>query len=202
MNMQPSTGYDPGADEFEAALRRTLHRFDCPATHAVGEYGLGLLDPVQATLVAGHVNECDACRTELQTLRAFLADPMPMPMPVLERARRIVATLFTPAPGLALGGLRGNAASTAGVYEVDNVTLTLGPGPSPGTLIGLVTVVGSLPDQLMGRGVRLIERGGETLTSTVDDLGNFEFAGVTPGQYALEVELPDALVVVQELRID
>jgi hypothetical protein len=186
----------------QGELRRSLYRFDCPEAHALGEYELGVLDPVQRTLVAAHANECDDCRTELQTLRRFLAEPVQMPVPLLERARRMVATLFTPAPGLALGGLRGSAESTTRVYEVEDVTVTVGPGPGPGTLIGLVMVVDSPPDEVAGRGVRLISRDGGALTSTLDDVGNFEFSEVTPGQYALEVELPNSIVVIKELRVD
>jgi len=36
----------------------------------------------------------------------------------------------------------------------------------------------------------------------MDDLGNFEFEDVPAGLYALEIDLPDAQIVVEELRLD
>src|SRR5690349_7941748 len=103
MNMQ-STG---DAQAFEHELRRALYRFDCPDALTLGEYQADLLGPVQRRDVAAHLVDCDECRAELQTLGAFLAQPEPsnVAQPILERARRIVASLFTPGPGLAYSGL-------------------------------------------------------------------------------------------------
>src|SRR5579859_4426748 len=55
---------------------------------------------------------------------------------------------------------------------------------------------------LDGRPVRLLPADGAALTSTVDDLGNFEFEAVAPGPYVLELDLPGALVIIEELRLD
>jgi hypothetical protein len=186
----------------QAALTRTLYRFDCPPAHSLGEYQLDLLDPEPRRQVAAHLVDCDACQLEMQTLRGYLAMPSPMPDSLVQRARRVVATLFRPAPGLAYSGLRGTSAETTRVYQVDDVTLTVGPGQSRGSLVGLVLTAGGELQALEGHTVRLVSIERDALTSALDDLGNFEFDDVPAGIYALELDLPDALIVVEELRVD
>jgi len=86
--------------------------------------------------------------------------------------------------------------------QVEDVTVTVGPGPAAGTLVGLVLVAGAEPQALDGRTIRLIPLDRATLSSSMDDLGNFEFEAVPAGLYALEIDLPDAQVIVEELRLD
>jgi hypothetical protein len=135
-------------------------------------------------------------------LRSYLAMPTTIPESPLEHARRLVATLFRPAPGLAYGGLRGTSEATTRVFQVEDVTVTVGPGQGPGTLVGLVLIAGADPQALDGRAVRLIPTDRRPLSSTIDDLGNFEFEDVPAGLFALEIDLPDAQVVVEELQVD
>src|SRR5438552_18889055 len=139
----------------QGQLRRTLFRFDCPDAHTLGEYQLDLLEPEHRRTIAAHAGDCDACSGELQTLRSYLALPTLIADSPLEHARRLVATLFRPAPGLAYGGLRGTSEATTRVFQVEDVTITVGPGPAVGTLVGLVLVAGAEPQALDGRGVRL-----------------------------------------------
>jgi len=186
----------------QVGLRRMLFRFDCPDAHTLGEYQLDLLEPEHRRSIAAHATDCDACSVELQTLRSYLATPTTIADSPLEHARRMVATLFRPAPGLAYGGLRGTSEATTRVFQVEDVTVTVGPGQGPGTLVGLVLIAGADPQALDGRRVRLIPTDRAPLGSSMDDLGNFEFEDVPAGMYALEIELPDAQVVVEELRLD
>jgi hypothetical protein len=186
----------------QVELRRTLFRFDCPDAHTLGEYQLDLLEPEHRRGVATHAADCDACSVELQTLRSYLAEPTSIADSPLEHARRMVATLFRPAPGLAYGGLRGTSEATTRVFQVEDVTVTVGPGQGAGTLVGLVLWAGTDPQALEGRAVRLIPIDGAALSSSMDDLGNFEFEDVPAGLYALEIDLPDAQIVVEELRLD
>jgi len=187
----------------QIGLRRALYRFDCPDAHILGEYQLDLLDPEHRSRVAAHVLECDACAAELQTLRNYLALPTPVAGSAMQSARRLVATLFQPAAGLAYGGLRGTVEVSSRVFQVEDVTVSVGPGQGRGTLIGLVLMAGRAAQDLAGRAVRLVPTDRGALSSTLDDLGNFEFADVPAGMYALEIELPNALIVViEELRLD
>ena len=191
-----------GYAQIQVELRRSLYRFDCPDAHALGEYQLDLLEPEHHRTIARHAVECDACRLELHTLRSYLALPTAVPESPLEQVRRMVATLFRPAPGLAYGGLRGTSEATTRVFQVEDVTVTVGPGQGRGTLVGLVLVASAEPQALDGRAVRLIPVDRATLSSSMDDLGNFEFENIPAGLYALEIDLPDAQVVVEELRLD
>jgi hypothetical protein len=204
MSMQASSGSQSDPDEIAAFgdwLQRSLYRFDCPDAHTLGEYQLELLEPEHRTRVAAHANECDGCRIELQTLRSYLSTPSDVPEPTFEKVRRVVARLFSPAPGLAYAALRGTTESDARVYLVDDVTITVGPGKSSGTLLGLVMVGDAPADTLAGHEVRLVPSAGSPTRGRLDDLGNFEIEGLSPGAYVLEVDLPGSLVIVEELQV-
>jgi hypothetical protein len=203
MNMQTSSGNPSDPDElagFEGWLTRSLYRFDCPEAHTLGEYALDLVTPERRTAIAGHVIECDECQTELSTLREFLATPTSMPESFAERARRRLATLFMPSAVQAYG-LRGTAESSAQIYEVDGVTITLVPGAESGSLIGLVVSEAVPPEQLEGCEVRLVAMSGLTTTVHLDDLGNFEVEALAPDVYGVEVYLPDDVIVIEALRV-
>jgi hypothetical protein len=202
MSMQGPGGDETGFTHFQQELRRSLYRFDCPDAHTLGEYELDLLHREQRMRIASHVLECEECREELHTLREFLASQPAMPESVIERARRVVATLLTSPPGLAYGGLRGATGSATRVFEAGDVSVTVGPGSTRGSLVGLVVAGDHPPEALAGRSVRLLPRGGPPLASRLDDLGNFEFADLLPDQYAIEIDLPDGIIVIQELRVD
>jgi len=205
--MQASSGSQSDPDEvaaFGGWLQRSLYRFDCPDAHTLGEYQLDLLEPEQRTRVAAHAIECDDCLTELQTLRSYLATPISVPESPLEKVRRVVATLFSPTPlgeVLGYGGLRGTAESDTRIFTVDDVTITVGPGQSSGTLLGLVMVGDAPAETLAGREVRLVPMVGSPTRSRLDDLGNFEIEDISPGAYVLEVDLPGSLVIVEELHV-
>src|SRR5258708_22174826 len=187
--------------QMQGSLRRSLFRFDCPDAHTLGEYQLDLLEPEHRRRIAAHALDCDPCTLELQTLRSYLAMPTSIAESPFEHAKRLIATLFQPAPGLAYGGLRGTSEATTRVFQVEDVTVTVGPGQGSGSLVGLVLIAGTEPQALDGRTVRLMPTDGAALSSSMDDLGNFEFEGVSAGPYALEIALPGAQVVVEELHL-
>jgi hypothetical protein len=188
----------------QAALRHALYRVDCPAAQTLGEYRLELLDPEARTRVAAHAAGCEECHADLEVLRGYLGGPVDEPSPsFVERARRVIASLFKPPPDLAYGGLRGSAPdSGARVFVADDITVTVGRGGEPSTLIGLVIVPSVPADALVGQEVRLVPTDAAPLTSKIDDLGNFEFARVPVGRYALELDLLDTLIVIEELTVD
>jgi hypothetical protein len=202
--MQTSSGNPSDSDElagFEGWLARSLYRFDCPDAHTLGEYALDYLSSEERTRIAQHAAECELCQEELRTLRAFLAAPTRLPDSLAERARRRLATLFEPGAVLAYG-LRGTAEASTRVYTVDGITITIAPGPESGALLGLVVSQTLESEQLAGRQARLVPTAGLPTVVALDDLGNFEVNGLRPGLYALELDLPDDLVVVEELHVD
>lgn len=202
MNMDTSGIDQMGDDAIGQRLVQSLYRFDCPDAQTLGEYELDMLDPVERTRVASHVVDCHECTSDLGELRAFLAQPAAVSEPVLQRARRIVATLLAPQPGLAYGGLRGGSDPSTRLYEAGDVTITLGPGSTSGSVLGLV--VGGTPAtaSLEGRAVRLLNPLGTSADTQLDELGNFEFDDVEAAIYSLEVDLPAGVVVIEALRID
>jgi hypothetical protein len=203
MSMQAEPDDGPSElDELQRHMRETLYRFDCPSAHLLGEYQLDVIEPEQRMQVAAHLTQCDDCRIELQGLRTFLDTPLRMPETLLGRARRLIATLASPTPGLALNGLRGAASSSVRVFEVDDVSVTLGPGYDGHGLIGLLMVTSIPPEQLVGHQAFLVAEGRQTTGATLDDIGNFEFGDVAPGVYTLELELPDTVVVVESVTVD
>jgi len=61
----------------ELALTSKLYRWDCPPTHVIGEYQLGLLSKELTAAVKNHLSMCVLCAAEVATLTGFLAnDPL------------------------------------------------------------------------------------------------------------------------------
>jgi hypothetical protein len=198
--MQASTGDRVDFHDAQAQnkLCRSLFRFDCPDALSLGEY---LLEMPARTRVADHAADCEECRLELHTLRLWLHEPIPLARSLAERARRVVASIFAPAPGPAYGRLRGDVESTTRLFEAPDVSITVAPGQAAGTLIGLVVLAAGSPEAVTDADVRLVGLGGSSVRSIMDDLGQFEFANVAAGSYALEIDLADRVVVVEELRV-
>lgn len=191
----------PGDGPTELWLHRMLYRVDCPPPQRLGEWNLQLLDPDAALGVAQHVRDCDLCKQELDLWRAYARQPVGNPNGGLDTVRRLVARLVPPLAAPALGGLRGSTAPTVQVYEVDEVTITLGHGQTSNDIIGLVLATEHAPEDLVGQPVRLLTRDGPIQVTALDDIGNFNFDGVAPGQAILEIELPTATIVIEELRV-
>ena len=184
-------------NDMPPSLSRLLYRFDCPAPHLLGEYQLDMLEPEQRTRVASHAAECEECSAELRELRAYLAVDPALPQSLVDRLRRVLGSLVTPSPGLALGGVRGTAEATIREYQAENVSVSIGPGVERGSLIGLVTGT----DSASGT-VRLLAGNGVAVTESIDTLGNFELEGIEAGSYTLELELADRVVVLENLQVD
>jgi hypothetical protein len=182
----------------QVGLRQALYRFDCPQPHQLGEYELDVVEPDERLRIASHAADCDLCGAELRMLRQFLATEPPVPVTLFEQARRVIATLLVPRPGLALAGIRG-AETQVRVYQVDGARLSIGPGTTPGSLVGLLVLESA---GLLDGEVLLVPAAGEPQTAPLDELGNFEFDQLPRGTYALEVHLPDQVIIVQELRVD
>jgi len=181
----------------QARLRQALYRFDCPEPHRLGEYELGFVSQEERVQIATHALECSLCTEELQTLRGFLSVEPTIREGVGSQLRRVVAILLAPGQSYSRAGVRG-ADTQLRQYAVDDARLSIGPGPERGSLVGLlVRGAGALAAQ-----ARLIPEHGAAHVAEVDDLGNFEFEGVSGGTYVLEIQLPDEIIVVERLSVD
>jgi hypothetical protein len=183
----------------QVRLRQSLYRFDCPEPHRLGEYELGFVSPEERVQIASHALECPVCMDELHTLRRFLAAEPPLAESCGSQLRRVFATLLSAGPALALGGVRGAAAKLR-QYAIEDARLSIGPGLERGSLIGLlVPGTRELPARAEAR---LLSEDGAHRRAAVDELGNFEFDEVPAGNYVLEIELPDEIIVVEHLAVD
>lgn len=198
------------ADEYRRAQRRLqghLYRFACPSPLVLGEYDLGLLDPMERTRIAAHVVGCPRCAEELRTLRDFLAaeDDM-LPIGAIERMRRIVATLLPPPLRTSpYANLRGADDATTRTYQAGDVTITLDLGApvrrGRTSLVGLLWRNSDDPETVSGSPAVLIDTAGARQMATIDDVGNFTFDDITPGAYQLELTLGDDIITIEGLPI-
>jgi hypothetical protein len=186
----------------QAALRRALYRFDCPTPQTLGEYELGLLTSGPRTQVAAHATECHLCLAELQDLRAFLAAPTDVPESLGARARRLVATLFQPAPELAYGGLRGAESESTRIYQIGSLSLTLTTDAEAHVITGLLLAPDLDASALAGAEVRFAGGGATPRVTHLDNLGNFEIEDLTPAVYDVEIDLPAEVLVVEAVRFE
>lgn len=188
----------------QRGLRRALYRFDCPASHALGEYALRLSAAAESARIAAHLRDCLRCADEFRQIGEFMAadNPAPAPQPG-ERLRRLVATLL-PRPGAAGAfALRGGPDPAPRTYEAEGLTITLdlaAERQGSVTLTGLLTPDGE-GGVVVAAAVVLIAANGTRRDTTADEWGNFAFETVAPGDYRLEIALGDGVVTIDNLPI-
>lgn len=94
---QPLTGYEPDQLERDgAALRAALFRADCPETHTVGEYYLGMTSAETTASLAAHLAHCPHCAYELTRYQRELGVPVEAPT-LADRVRVMLGRLFSSA---------------------------------------------------------------------------------------------------------
>jgi len=185
-------------------LRHELFRRTCPSSITIGEYALGVLPSTQMLSLADHLIECPHCRAESRSFSSFLSEPdEPTPEPgILGAVRRLLARPLA-APEPALSGLRGTADESTTTYAANGLRLTVsvqpaGPGKLGGVLVGLLQ---QDSDSYEGASARLYSGDRLLKREPVDDLGNFLFLNVSPGDYRIEIAVPEAIVEIDMLRV-
>lgn len=124
----------------------------------------------------------------------------------LAGARRIIATLLPPQPRLAYQ--RSTSAAPAQWprrYEAEDVSISIQLEQEANykhnlQLVGFVTRKGTSLAALEGSIVQL-SASGTIYTQTIDELGNFVFPKLAPATYGLELQLPEAIVVIDQLPL-
>src|SRR4051794_37128969 len=168
--------------QLQSNLQRALHRFDCPTPHELGEYALDLLPPERRPALAAHLGSCPRCTDEVAMFRDFLVDvSAPVPQGPVVRVRRLVASLFTPAPSIVFT-MRGDDSSSSLNFRADDVQLKLDVGPvtrrDTSELSGLIWRDDSDAAPVEGQPVSLFAPDGTSRSTTIDDLGTFAFTGL------------------------
>jgi anti-sigma factor RsiW len=197
------------AAEYQALqgnLARVLYRHDCPTTQQLGDHALRLPAQAERVAIAAHVTTCPHCAGELAQIRTFLAiEADPPPLSFGERARRIIVAALAPPPATAPTALRGSAESDTRTYQADDITITLdvasGSRRDRRNLTGLAWRDRDDAAPVAGATVALLAAGDTASTAAIDELGNFAFDDVLPGDYRLEMTLGDDVIMIALLRI-
>ncbi len=195
-----------------------LYRAECPSSLELGEYHLNLLPADRVSTIDLHLTTCLHCAREIQTLQTFLADldsasaPVAQPMPsgasFGSQLKRFIAQWVKPsstsdASGMnpALAGLRGERAEQQ-AYEVDGIHIVIEVQTDPErpgykTLLGLV-----LGLDVAESFEAMVGQAGQTvITTPVDELGNFVFEHLKPGNYKLLLRSAASEIQIEELKL-
>jgi hypothetical protein len=193
----------------------SLYRLDCPPTDELEAYALAQLASSREAEIAGHLAVCTRCAADVAVINevfpaAAAAPAAAAPGSMQQTVRRILATLLpVPAPLEPAIALRGDTET----YVAEDIELTLGRDVDRGRFSLYGKILGhaaagadeqSRPPSALS--VRLLKiTGAESdaqptlVAETPVERQYFEFNGVFPGQYQLEVLLPDRLIVVASL---
>ncbi len=195
----------------------------CVEAHRLGDFILGLLSQVETKKVDEHLKHCQFCSAEVSDLTSWLtdsADPLlslTQPGSGASRPggwlRKVVATLLnvgetTGRPNYALAGVRGGTEGLPHTYQAEEVSITvtiqtLKPYSKEWMVLGLVQRDNHTMEAIAGVEVRICESGQTLATETIDELGNFVFAEVTPPDlFDLEIALEDKVVLVPHLKLN
>jgi hypothetical protein len=177
-------------------LTAQLYRLACPDSLELGEYHLGMLAGDQAQAIETHLAECPHCSKELAQLSGYLVEEQPETGPgLVEQTRILVARLVSDiSTGLTPGELatapafvvRGEEGETR-IYEADQIQISidiLDDGEHPGMKVLLGLIMGINAE---GFEVRLNSSGKQMADTKVDELGNFDFSGLSKAEYEVIV---------------
>lgn len=204
-------------------LEAHLYRIECPDLLEMEAYAGGTLASERQREVERHTRDCPRCQSDLEVLRAVLpaaSVPAPAPTPAStaetpaapgawETLRRVLAVLLvppaSPAPAFAFRG-------EVETYRAEDIEMTLGRDADRGkfSLYGKILsppasagerATAAPPAAISARLLKLAAPGeAPTLVAEVPiQQQYFEFTGVFPGHYQIEVLLPDRLIVIASL---
>ncbi len=124
-----------------------------------------------------------------------------------EGVRRIVASLLPSQPRVAFQrDADAQAAQWPRRYAAEDISISLQVERGPHSrgalqLLGFVTRNGVALEALQGTPVQLSAQSQTVYTQSVDDLGNFVFPSLVPATYALELQLPEGIVVIEHISV-
>jgi hypothetical protein len=178
-----------------------LYRVECPSSIVLGEYNLQLLSHAEKSTVAGHLNTCPLCTSELAELKNFVgASPKNKLKEFLQSGKRIVAELLEAPKGDLAMQTRGLGLG-ARVYIAGGLQFSLSAQPDPGdeklkSIIGLAT-----GEEADGMVAHLVHEGNSVQISEVDELGNFRFRGLDQGVFDVFVRGEDVTVEIGSFEV-
>ena len=183
-------------------LTSRLHRAACPSTDDLGEFHLRMLPSDQMLMVSQHVRECPLCTREIEQLKEYLSDLAPgTEGNLLQQTKRLVAQLVSgrgaaSATGEPAFALRGTGEGPL-TFEVGGILIVIDIQQAvDGKLNILGQVATDQQDDWTAALVKLNQEDQPELTTTVDDLGAFQFEGLSPGLVDLQIKAKDGTEIV------
>lgn len=215
--------------ETHAFLVSRLYRHSCPDATRLSFYCANLLPVDERVHIASHLRECPLCMAEVAETRTFLNDellPEPLPVSLRGKVQRIFATLVRQQAQLVVRGEHGEngkhgttVARWPRQYRGGTVDLSLHLSRASNgeyVLLGIMTGIDAEEniDAFTGIQTHLYtmteftaaeeqkEQEPEPFLSTeVDDIGNFVFSPVPAGRYVMNICLPEAELVIEDITI-
>lgn len=179
-----------------------LYRASCPSTDELGEFQLRMLPSDQMLIISQHVRECPLCTREIEQLKEYLSDLTPgTEGNLLQQTKRLVAQLVSGGGALGTVGepsfaLRGEGEGPL-TYEVGGILIVIDIQEAvDGKLNILGQVAAEQQDDWTAALVKLKQKDQPELTTTVDDLGAFQFEGLSPGPVDIQIEAKDGTEIV------
>jgi len=198
-------------------LHTQLARYGCPTSDEITAYVAGTLPSADRAAIEQHMQECSRCAEDVAMTQSFFTQEERLlswkPAPLIRRlipAQRDKGALKGAAPAF---GLRGEAKEMAEFADEDNdVTISLryvadvrGHETILGSIISgkqpELTLDESIPVRLLPFAEDADSVTPEPIAETSAEGGNFELTPVPPGQYHIEADLPDGLVVVGPITV-
>ena len=190
----PNSNFNFNAPQAHLTLMKLLYRADCPPSIDLGEYRLGLLDKMRRSAIVAHLSECPHCTEELARLDGYLTLLQPQEEAAPSLTERLIAGVRVLVAEL-MGGprhilaMRGTASAEAEplLYSAEEIQVALDPQSDPAQpnailLMGLITGTDTAHwHAQLRRENQLIA------TTDIDEIGNFSFSALLPGQYQLVV---------------
>jgi hypothetical protein len=192
-------------------LTAVMYRLTCPSPLELGEYHLGLLSRDRATTVARHLADCPHCAREVVLLKDYLAKlTSELEFDLWQQIKVLVAQLVRVGQDIARSGsptlvpaYRGGRGEEKGprLYQAEDIQVSIEiqddvERQDRKVLLGLVTEMDT--HELKAH---LWQAEQLVTTASVDDLGNFVIADLTPGNYELILSNSGVELHIQSLEI-
>jgi hypothetical protein len=191
----------------EDTLRKALYRAFCPDSMELDDYQLGTLSAEREKTIREHLKECPHCRLEMEQTRTFLEATQPdIEWGLADRFRVLVARLVKASGGAgmvaALQGVRGNEERIL-TFEAGALQVILDVQTDP-QRSDLRAIYGLLMGAEAGQTFHAVLAGERkpAASEKVDEIGNFTFQSIAPGQYTLSLAGPALNVRIEELVIE
>jgi hypothetical protein len=183
----------------DAQLLLAAYRNACPSAEVLADFALHRLSDPERLQVAAHVRTCEACTTELETLRDFAADEPPS---LVIRLREALARAMRTQPVIAPTALA-RGTGWQGRFEIGPWTITLSQQGS--YLVGRLRQQDNRAEDLdLGNAWLINEKTSTNMlpqSCEVDDGGRFQCELPPTGIYALLLEIAGLHITVEELEV-